>query len=51
VDLSDVLSGSEPPHLLASNDVLFVPNNTAKSVAKGVFNAMVRMFTFRGLIY
>jgi polysaccharide export outer membrane protein len=51
VDLDDVLSGSEPPHLLASNDVLFVPNNTAKSVAKGVVDAMVRMFTFRGLIY
>jgi polysaccharide export outer membrane protein len=51
VDLGDVLDGSVPPPLLSAQDVLFVPDNEAKSVALGVVNALVRMVTLRGLVY
>lgn len=51
VDLDAVLNGSQPPPTMAARDVLFVPNNTAKSVALGVVNGLVRMVTLRGLFY
>ena len=51
VDLDAVLDGSEAPPALAARDVLFVPNNTAKAVALGVVNGLVRMVTLRGLFY
>jgi polysaccharide export outer membrane protein len=51
VDLDKVLDGSLVPPLLSAEDVLFVPNNEAKSVALGVVNALVRMVTLRGLVY
>jgi polysaccharide export outer membrane protein len=51
VDLDRVLDGSVPPPLLRAEDVLFVPNNDAKSAALGVVNALVRMVTLRGLVY
>lgn len=51
VDIDAVLDGSMPPPTLAARDVLFVPNNTAKSVALGVVNGLVRMVTLRGLFY
>ncbi len=51
VDLGDVLNGSAPPPVLAAHDVLFVPNNGAKSFALGAANALVRMVTLRGWIY
>jgi polysaccharide export outer membrane protein len=51
VNLDAVLDGSEPPPTLAARDVLFVPNNTAKAVALGVVNGLVRMVTLRGLFY
>ena len=51
VNLDAVLDGNEPPPSLAARDVLFVPNNTAKSVALGVVNGLVRMVTLRGLFY
>ncbi|HUF76934.1 MAG TPA: polysaccharide biosynthesis/export family protein [Longimicrobiales bacterium] len=51
VDLDAVLNGNQPPPTLAARDVLFVPNNTAKAVALGVVNGLVRMVTLRGLFY
>ena len=51
VDLEKVLEGEEAPPMLAARDVLFVPNNTSKSFALGVVNALVSMVTFRGLVY
>jgi polysaccharide biosynthesis/export protein len=51
VDLDAVLNGKQPPPTLAARDVLFVPNNTAKSVALGVVNGLVRMVTLRGQFY
>lgn len=51
VDLDAVLDGAQQPPTLAARDVLFVPNNTAKSVALGVVNGLVRMVTLRGLFY
>lgn len=51
VDLEAVLEGEEPPPVLAARDVLFVPNNDTKSFAIGVVSALVRMVTFRGLVY
>jgi polysaccharide biosynthesis/export protein len=51
VDIDKVLDGSEEPAVLHARDVLFVPNNTAKSVALGAVNALVRMVTLRGLFY
>jgi polysaccharide export outer membrane protein len=51
VDLEAVLEGEEAAPLLEPSDVLFVPNNDTKSVALGVIDAFVRMFTLRGLIY
>jgi len=51
VDLEAVLDGEEAAPLLQPSDVLFIPNNDTKSVALGVVDAFVRMFTLRGLIY
>lgn len=51
VDIGDVLNGSIAPPELAAHDVLFVPNNGAKSFALGAVNALVRMVTLRGWIY
>jgi polysaccharide export outer membrane protein len=51
VDLEAVLEGSEPPPVLAARDVLFVPNNDAKSFGLGVVNALVSMVSLRGLFY
>lgn len=51
VDLDDVLRGRSTPPTLGPRDVLFVPKNGAKSFALGVVNALVRMVTFRGLVY
>lgn len=50
VPLDKVLDGSMTPPKLQARDVLFVPNNTAKSVARGMVEALVRMVTLRGLI-
>lgn len=51
VDLEEVLEGSEAPPMLMARDVLFVPKNGTKSFALGVVNSLVRMVTFRGLVY
>lgn len=51
VNLEDVLEGEESPPLLHPRDVLFVPRNGAKSFATGVVSSLVRMVTFRGLVY
>jgi polysaccharide export outer membrane protein len=51
VDLDAVLKGSEAPPILAPRDVLFVPNNDAKSFGLGVVNALVGMVSLRGLFY
>jgi len=51
VDLEEVLEGSAPPPSLLPRDVLFVPSNRSKAWALGIVNALVGMFTFRGLFY
>lgn len=51
VDLDKVLDGSEAPPALVERDVLFVPKNGTKSFALGVVDNLVRMVTFRGLVY
>jgi polysaccharide export outer membrane protein len=51
VDLDAVLGGDEPPPELQARDVLFVPNDETKAFGLGVVSALVRMVTFRGLIY
>lgn len=51
VDLDEVLEGETPPPLLAAEDVLFIPNNTVKSVAKGAWESLIRLFTFRPFIW
>jgi polysaccharide export outer membrane protein len=51
VNLDDVLEGSTPPPALRPSDILFIPNNDAKSFTLGAVNALVRMVTLRGLFY
>jgi hypothetical protein len=51
VDLEKVLEGSERAPLLMERDVLFVPKNGTKSFALGAIDTLVRMVTFRGLVY
>lgn len=51
VDLDKTLKGSEEPPTLQAADVLFVPKNGSKSFALGFVDALVRMVTFRGLVY
>jgi hypothetical protein len=51
VNLEAVLKGDEAPPLLNPRDVLFVPNNGAKSFGLGVVNALVGMVSLRGLFY
>jgi polysaccharide export outer membrane protein len=49
VDLGDVLAGRAADVALQPQDVVFVPGSTAKSVALGVVDALVRMVTLRGV--
>lgn len=51
VDLERVLSGADDDPLLHARDILFIPNSTTKSIARGLLDAFVRMATLRGLIY
>ena len=49
VDLGDVLAGRAPDLALQSEDVLWVPNSTSRSVARGLANAFMRMITLRAV--
>lgn len=49
VHLDEVLNGEKSNLVLQSTDVVFIPNSTAKSVARGAWDAFVRMMTLRGL--
>lgn len=49
LDLGDILAGRAPDHRLQSEDILFIPNSTSKSVAKGLANAFMRMITLRAV--
>ena len=53
VDLKKILSGKEPDVELAASDILFVPNSTAKSIAKSSAQSIVGivsgMVIYRGL--
>jgi polysaccharide biosynthesis/export protein len=51
VDLEGVMEGSAPSPLLLERDVLFVPRNGGKAFALGAIDTLVRMVTFRGLVY
>lgn len=47
VNLGEVMDGDAAPPMLRADDVLFVPNNTFKAVAKGAWESIIRVFTFR----
>lgn len=49
VDLNEAMDGEDSDIVLHSKDVIFIPNSTAKSLARGAVDALVRMITFRGL--
>jgi polysaccharide export outer membrane protein len=51
VDVGKVLDGEIAPPVMEASDVLYVPRNGVKAAAIGVANGLVRMVTFRGLIY
>lgn len=51
VDLEEVMEGSAPSPVLLERDVLFVPRNGGKAFALGAIDTLVRMVTFRGLVY
>lgn len=49
LDLGDILAGRAPDLRLQSEDILFVPNSTSRSVARGLANAFMRMITLRAV--
>jgi polysaccharide biosynthesis/export protein len=49
VDLGAVLSGRALDLALQPQDVVFVPNSTAKAVTLGIVDALVRTVTLRGV--
>jgi polysaccharide biosynthesis/export protein len=49
VNLGEVLAGRASDVTLQSNDIVFVPTNAARSVASGVFTAILRIVTFRAV--
>lgn len=49
VDLDEAMDGEDSDIVLHSKDVIFIPNSTAKSLARGAVDALVRMVTLRGL--
>jgi polysaccharide biosynthesis/export protein len=53
IDLKKILSGKEPDVELAASDILYVPNSTAKGIAKGTAQSVVGivsgMVIYRGL--
>ena len=51
VDLGKVLKGQAPDLSLQSKDILFVPNSTTKSVARGTVDSLVRVFSLRGIVF
>jgi polysaccharide biosynthesis/export protein len=49
VNLGDVISGKQVDPTVQPKDVIFVPSSTARSVAVGTVDALVRMVTLRGV--
>lgn len=49
VNLGEVLAGTSPDMPLQPNDIVFVPRSTGRSVLSGVFGALLRVVTFRGV--
>lgn len=50
LDLNKVLKGRAPDVPLQPKDILFVPNSTSRSVARGTVDALVRMVTLRTVL-
>ena len=51
VDLGKILKGKAPDLQLMARDILFVPNSTTKSAARGTVDALVRVVSFRRIPY
>lgn len=49
VDVGDVLAGTAEDTPLQPKDIVFVPNSSARSIARGFVDALVRMVTLRGI--
>jgi hypothetical protein len=49
VNLGAVIAGREPDPQLEARDVIFVPSNTARTLAHGAVDLLVRMVTFRAV--
>lgn len=49
VHLGEMLAGTSPDLPLQPNDIVFVPRSTGRSVLSGVFGAILRVVTFRGV--
>lgn len=50
VDIGSVVEGEAPDPELYPNDIVFIPNSTAKSLALGLGEALVRMVTLGRII-
>jgi len=51
VDLDRILEGSAQDPILGHRDILFVPNSRSSSILRGAWDAFLRIFTFRGILY
>lgn len=51
VNLDRILEGSAHDPSLGHRDILFVPNSRPKSILRGAWDAFLRIFTFRGILY
>jgi polysaccharide biosynthesis/export protein len=49
VNLGDVLAGRSADVELQSNDVVYVPKNTERTIALGMVDALLRLVTFRAV--
>jgi polysaccharide biosynthesis/export protein len=51
VDLNELLDGRAVDPPLRPGDVLFVPNSRTRSMARGAWDAFLRVVSFRGLFF
>lgn len=51
LDLDELLDGRAVDPALRPGDILFVPNSRSRSLARGAWDAFVRVFSFRGLFF
>lgn len=51
VDLNELLDGRAVDPTLQPGDILFVPNSRTRSMARGAWDAFLRVVSFRGLFF